>query len=342
MIASSTVLDPYRLVSRRVASNVIADIGAADWNEALAQASAYALTERSANQQSTIEAWAAARFVGSASGNELASLFDPGTGLDERRVRVLADASVETLLADLARTRARHADAAVLASTAESETLHRYDLASRARDEVSLQQRHRASRASSVQENRSDLEASRVLATVAGADFPLVALDAYWRGAEAVQDERGCRLEWWALAGISRVEGQHGTFGGSTLTARGSTTHRIIGIPLDGENETAVIADSDGGRLDGDPVFDRAVGPMQFIPQTWYRSATDGNGDGRADPHSLYDAAATAGRYLCAAGLGLDADGPLRTAYFSYNHSEEYVETVLGFAHRYRAAIAIP
>ena len=38
------------------------------------------------------------------------------------------------------------------------------------------------------------------------------------------------------------------------------------------------------GRLDGDDTWDRAVGPMQFIPSTWAWSGRDGDGDGVAQP----------------------------------------------------------
>src|SRR3546814_7774003 len=81
-------------------------------------------------------------------------------------------------------------------------------------------------------------------------------------------EQPACGVQWWAVAGISRVEGHHGTYGGSTVALGGDTTKRIIGIQLNGTNQTAVIGDSDGGALDGDPVFDRAVGPMQFIPRS--------------------------------------------------------------------------
>ena len=178
--------------------------------------------------------------------------------------------------------------------------------------------------------------AARVLAQVEGVDFPLVALDAYYRGAETVAAENpSCGVRWWALAGISRVEGRHGTFGGAHLEADGDVSSPIFGIPLPAVGET------DGGLLDGDPTVDHAVGPMQFIPSTWARWGRDGNGDDVADPQNLYDAALSAADYLCASGPGLDGDAGLRRAYFSYNHSDAYVAQVLGYARRYQQAIPL-
>jgi membrane-bound lytic murein transglycosylase B len=77
---------------------------------------------------------------------------------------------------------------------------------------------------------------------------------------------------------------------------------------------------------------------MQFIPTTWARWATDGDGDGDADPHNLYDAAASAAAYLCR-GRDLSVEEGLRQAYFSYNHSQSYVETVLAHAYAYRELV---
>lgn len=197
--------------------------------------------------------------------------------------------------------------------------------------------------ATAVAEERVAYEEARVLAEVEGVEFPLVALDAYYRAAEQVSETRpGCGLRWWGLAGISRVEGRHGTYGGTTLLANGDTSKRIIGIQLNGTNETAVIGDSDGGVLDGDPQFDRAVGPMQFIPQTWRRYAADGNEDGQASPFNLYDATLAAAGYLCTASGGLEADPGLRAAYLSYNRSLAYVESVLGYARLYERSVEVP
>jgi hypothetical protein len=73
-----------------------------------------------------------------------------------------------------------------------------------------------------------------------------------------------------------------------------------------------------------------AVGPMQFLPQTWGAYATDGDGDGKTDVHSAADAIATAGKLLCANG-GADRS-TLATSIWNYNHSWEYVVRVLNVA----------
>jgi membrane-bound lytic murein transglycosylase B len=209
---------------------------------------------------------------------------------------------------------------------------------------VDEQERTEASRADALAEERRlwpSVQAARATAVVVGSDLTLVALDAYLRAAldiEAVHPT--CGLPWWLLAGIGRVESGHGTFATSELDAAGTARPSIIGIALDGGNDTAVITDTDGGTLDGDVVSDRAVGPMQFIPSTWSRYAADGNGDAVADPQNLYDAAHAAADYLCTAGGDLTTDAGIHRAVFAYNHSEAYVSNVLSFAQDYVSLLA--
>ena len=74
---------------------------------------------------------------------------------------------------------------------------------------------------------------------------------------------------------------------------------------------------------------------MQFIPTTWVKFARDGNRDLTIDPQNMYDAALTAGVYLCRQGPGLDTDEGLRRAFRSYNNDGSYVELVLSRAHTY-------
>ena len=103
----------------------------------------------------------------------------------------------------------------------------------------------------------------------------------------------------------------------------------------------ASIPDSDGGRWDGDTTWDRAVGPMQFIPTTWRSLGRDGNGDRVADPNNLFDAAVSAAGYLCLGGGGdLSDPARLRQAVYGYNHSWAYVDAVLGWARLYQGGVA--
>ena len=125
-----------------------------------------------------------------------------------------------------------------------------------------------------------------VLATSSGetsdsTGIPVRALQGYRKAATLVDAaDRVCHIDWALLAAIGRVESNHARFGGNQLDAADVAQPGIIGIPLDGTNGTARITDSDGGALDGDSVFDRAVGPMQFIPGTWQAVAVDADGDG--------------------------------------------------------------
>ncbi|MGN6695840.1 MAG: hypothetical protein ACTHN0_16810 [Aquihabitans sp.] len=189
-----------------------------------------------------------------------------------------------------------------------------------------------------VQDVLADRRTARLESTVQGIDVPLVALNAYWRASQLAP----CRIPWWVIAGIGRVESGHGSAHGSSLTADGDTTVHILGIPLDGRPGVAAIGDTDGGRLDGDARFDRAVGPMQFLPGTWNRWASDRNADGEADPHNIYDAAGAAARYLCYSRGDLDDEAKIRNALLAYNRSVPYGTKVLAEGGRYREALELP
>ena len=85
--------------------------------------------------------------------------------------------------------------------------------------------------------------------------------------------------------------------------------------------------ESNFGRNMG-PSSAGAVGWMQFMPDTWLRWGTDGDGDGVVDPWDPEDAVFAAARYLAASGGAHDISG----AVFSYNHAQWYVNEVLGLA----------
>jgi len=165
--------------------------------------------------------------------------------------------------------------------------------------------------------------------------IPAVALQAYQNAAllEAASNP-ACHLPWPLLAAIGRVESNHGRSSGDLLTD-GTSAPPVMGLLLDGSNGFATIPDTDGGRLDGSAQFDRAIGPMQFIPSTWAMYAADGNGDGKADPFNIYDASLAAATYLCHAGGDLATTGGLQRAVYSYNHDQSYVDRVLSLANTY-------
>ncbi|MGW7383129.1 lytic transglycosylase domain-containing protein [Streptomyces sp. NPDC054794] len=159
-----------------------------------------------------------------------------------------------------------------------------------------------------------------------GGALPATVFAAYRRAEEELaRSAPRCRLHWQLLAAIGQVES--GQARGGWVTPDGTTVKPILGPRLTG-GAFAVVADTDGGAYDGDMVYDRAVGPMQFIPSTWARWGADGNGDGRTDPNNVYDAALAAGRYLCAGGRDLSNPADLDRAVLGYNHSDTYLRTV--------------
>jgi membrane-bound lytic murein transglycosylase B len=164
-------------------------------------------------------------------------------------------------------------------------------------------------------------------------------VEAYVRAVERLpQEVPGCQgLTWQVLAGIGRMESGHAR--GSEIDAVGGTDPRILGPRLDGSGaggNTTPVLDSDLGLLDGDAQFDRAVGPMQFIPTSWELYGRDATGEGDADPHNVFDAALGAAVHLCGfTPIDLSDREELRGAVLRYNRSERYADTVLEHTDRY-------
>ncbi|GAA1048352.1 lytic transglycosylase domain-containing protein [Arthrobacter russicus] len=168
--------------------------------------------------------------------------------------------------------------------------------------------------------------------------IPSRALQAYQGAALSMaRSNPGCQLGWVTLAGVGSVESNHGRYSGASIGPDGNVSGAILGPVLDG-NGFAGIPDTDGGLYDGDKQWDRAVGPMQFIPSTWARWGTDANGDGKADPSNIDDAAMSAARYLCASGGSLASPEGWMRAILSYNHSVDYTRSVRAAADGYAAA----
>jgi len=166
------------------------------------------------------------------------------------------------------------------------------------------------------------------------------AVRAYGNAAlQLAREQPACHLGWTTIAGIGGIESGHGTTDGTILLDDGTTSPLIIGPALDGSAGMAAIrSDAESVQWHGDPRWDHAVGPMQFIPSTWRRWGADGNGDGISDPNNINDAAFATARYLCASGADLRTGAGWSRAIFSYNHSDYYVRSVLARANSYAAA----
>ncbi|MFF2088246.1 lytic transglycosylase domain-containing protein [Nocardia sp. NPDC058176] len=169
--------------------------------------------------------------------------------------------------------------------------------------------------------------------------IPGIAVAAYQSAEEQLAVENPhCGMSWSLLAGIGRVESTH-AFG--KADADGNPIKAVYGPVLDGSLAgNNVIHDSDGGVLDGIGGYDRAVGPMQFLPETWQRYAADGNADGISDPQNLFDAALTAGRYLCDGGLNMRDLSQQSKAILRYNNSMAYVANVMAWSGSYSSGLA--
>ncbi|WP_445284534.1 lytic murein transglycosylase [Streptomyces sp. DSM 118148] len=168
----------------------------------------------------------------------------------------------------------------------------------------------------------------------AEAGIPATVLDAYKKAeAELRSSKPGCNLPWQLLAAIGKVES--GQARGGRVDAGGTTIGRILGPQLDG-NGFALIKDTDHGEYDGNSQYDQAIGPMQFIPSTWAWAGRDGNGDGKADPNNVYDAALAAGHYLCRNDWDMSTQAGLHSAILSYNNSQDYLNLVLNWLQYYR------
>ena len=166
--------------------------------------------------------------------------------------------------------------------------------------------------------------------------IPSVALAAY-RNAEQMMAGAapGCGVSWNLLAGIGRIESMHAN--GGAVDAHGTAVRPIYGPALDGSlpgNE--IIAQSNQA---GRTVYARALGPMQFLPGTWSRYASDGDGDGKADPQNIFDATLAAARYLCSGGLNLRNQSQVLTSILRYNNSMAYAQNVLGWAAAYATGV---
>ncbi|MGH3472345.1 MAG: lytic transglycosylase domain-containing protein [Nocardioidaceae bacterium] len=174
-------------------------------------------------------------------------------------------------------------------------------------------------------------------ATESANGIPTAALAAYQRAALVLSEaDPSCHLSWALIAAIGRVESDHGRSEGNVLNATGIATPGIYGPELNGRDGRALVRDTDNGTMDHDPRYDRAVGPMQFLPGTWQIVGVDGDGDGIRNPQDINDAALAAGVYLCAGQRNLATTSGQQAAVLAYNHSPAYMHLVLAIMRAYQ------
>jgi hypothetical protein len=191
--------------------------------------------------------------------------------------------------------------------------------------------------------DRLDVDTERAGSAVARAldaegveDLSATAYVAYLDAAAHVADSHpGCAVPGALIAGMGRIASGHGRNRQATVDQFGHVQPALRGL------QGTPVPDTDGGALDGDPIADVAIGPLQLSPSQWARHAVDGDGDGLADPDGLVDAAATAGEVLCAGGATLDTYPALEAALTSMLGDGQQTAVVLGSAQRYARATAL-
>jgi hypothetical protein len=172
------------------------------------------------------------------------------------------------------------------------------------------------------------------------AGIPVVAVQAYGYAELVVgRTTPSCHLSWTTIAAIAKVETAHGSANGAVLNVDGSVAPPIFGLPLDGKGGRQEIRDTDQGALDGDTQFDRAVGPLQFVPQAWTSIAVgnsvDADNNGVSDPNDIDDAALAAAKLLCQGGRDLAKPDAWWDAVLSYNAVRPRAQQVFDAANDY-------
>ncbi len=174
-----------------------------------------------------------------------------------------------------------------------------------------------------------------------GAAVPAIAVAAYENAARVLaRSDRSCHLSWADLAAIGRVESDNGLTWGSAarVSPAGTLTPPILGPLLDGKDGFPAHPTPDHGRLEQGGRWERAVGPMQFLPSTWVEYGKGIVHDGVASPQNFWDAALAAGAYLCANGGDLAVRKDFDAAVLAYNHSRAYLGLVSAWERFYAAA----
>ncbi|HZM82066.1 MAG TPA: hypothetical protein VFC19_40620 [Candidatus Limnocylindrales bacterium] len=167
-------------------------------------------------------------------------------------------------------------------------------------------------------------------------NIPVVALESYAYAEWVLTQTRPtCKLQWTTLAGIGSVASDHGRVGERSLDDNGVPHPVLMGPVLDGLAGRIKVADSDGGALDGDQAWDRAMGPMQLLPSMWRASGVDGDSDGLANAQDIDDAALAAAYHLCPVNQDLSVVANWKTAVSGYHGMALNIDKVYQAAQQY-------
>ena len=109
----------------------------------------------------------------------------------------------------------------------------------------------------------------------------------------------------------------------------------IIGDPLDGKGGRSLIRDTDGGLFDRDTVYDRAIGPMQFIPTTWQQVGADADNDGARTRTTSTTRRSPPATTCAQGGRNMTIPGDWWGAILSYNDVRRYAQDVFDTADEY-------
>ena len=130
---------------------------------------------------------------------------------------------------------------------------------------------------------------------------------------------RSAGPRWPASAGWSRSTAPSAV---ERCVRPGGPPDRSSARPSTGMGRFAAIEATPGSRaFHADPDWEHAVGPMQFLPESWRPGPPTATGTAPPTRDDLDDAAATAARYLCASGGDLATGGGWQAAILSYNHA---------------------
>lgn len=139
-------------------------------------------------------------------------------------------------------------------------------------------------------------------------------------------------VPWNLLAAIHRVETMFSTIG--TMESYAGAEGHMQFMPC---TWTGWGHPSCGGLGRGQIAEKEKTNPAVIKRYGGY--GVDGDKDGKADPFNEVDAIYTAASYLSRSGA---ADGDIRKAVFTYNHSEKYVADVMGYMDKYAVQAKAP